>query len=256
MSANTEQRRQSLANWKIDDPGASGAIRVDRSGYVPIVTAAAESRTVDDPTKGGMDLTLEMKTDGGDCTITFDTAFTEAGDTTLVLNDAGQLARFYSIESGTSYVWRRYASDPVEAATITTLTATTVNATTVAPTTIAMPSGTFATTTGMTLEDNEAAAQATNISTAVAIVGAAGIITTQAADAAAAAENAFSVTNASLAGTELVLISAKYNGTTGTPIVAVGDQAAGSFTITITNVHASDALNGTFNIKFWIVNMN
>jgi hypothetical protein len=43
-----------------------------------------------------------------------------------------------------------------------------------------------------------------------------------------------------------------YTGT-GTPIVRAGAVAAGSFTITITNIHASAALNAPITIGFAVL---
>lgn len=245
MSANTEQRRQSKANWKIADPGNGGAIIVDRSGYVPIVTAAAESRSVADPSKPGLDLTLEMKTDGGNCTITFATAFTEAGDTTLVLTDPGQFARFYSIESGTSYVWRLYAADPSEASTITTLTATTGNITTVNATTV--------NTDGLTVSDYGTVPQSSSISTGVTLNKRCGTITTVSASLTAGASAVFQVQNSTVSAGDTVAVCVGNTTSAGTPVAHVLAVDNGVFTIALQNIHASTALNNTVPINFVVI---
>jgi hypothetical protein len=98
----------------IADPGASGAIPVTSSGYVPIVTAAAESRTLAVPTFAGQLLLLEMKTDGGDCTITVAQAIDEYGTTSIVLNDAGDAVLLVGVYSGANLRWRVVANRGVD----------------------------------------------------------------------------------------------------------------------------------------------
>jgi hypothetical protein len=98
----------------IADPGASGAIPVTSSGYVPIVTATAESRTLAVPTFSGQLLLLEMKTDGGDCTITVAQAIDEYGTTNVVLNDAGDAVLLVGVYSGSNLRWRTVANRGVD----------------------------------------------------------------------------------------------------------------------------------------------
>jgi hypothetical protein len=98
----------------IADPGASGAIPVTSSGYVPIVTATAESRTLAVPTFAGQLLLLEMKTDGGDCTITVAQAIDEYGTTNIVLNDAGDAVLLVGVYSGANLRWRTVANRGVD----------------------------------------------------------------------------------------------------------------------------------------------
>lgn len=113
MSANTEQRRHSLANFTIADPGASGAIPSDVSGICHIVTAAAESRTVATPLKAGLDLTLVLDTDGGDATVTAASAINMAGNTIMTFDNAGEIIVLRSVKVGTAYRWRVIANDGV-----------------------------------------------------------------------------------------------------------------------------------------------
>ena len=98
------------------DPGDTGEIPIDRSGYVAIVTAGAETRTVADPQFIGEELLLYMKTDAGDATITFSTAFSEAGQTVVVFSDVGQFMKVVAVESGSSIVWRVTAQQEAELA--------------------------------------------------------------------------------------------------------------------------------------------
>lgn len=98
----------------IADPGASGAIPVNVSGYVPLVTAAAETRTLAVPTFAGQLLLLELKTDGGDCTITVAQAIDEYGTTSIVLNDAGDAVLLAGVYSGANLRWRVIANRGVD----------------------------------------------------------------------------------------------------------------------------------------------
>ena len=98
------------ANVQMVDPGASGTITVDRSpAYVPLVSAAAETRTLARPTKTGAIATLYFLTDGGDITLTVTGGFNENGDTTFTFSDAGQFITFLSCYDGTNYHWRKIA---------------------------------------------------------------------------------------------------------------------------------------------------
>lgn len=95
-----------LLSTVVADPGASGAIPVTASGYCPIVTAAAESRTLAIPTFAGQTLLLNFKTDGGDCTITVAQAIDEYGTTSIVLNDAGDEVLLVGVYLGSALRWR------------------------------------------------------------------------------------------------------------------------------------------------------
>lgn len=97
------------------------------------------------------------------------------------------------------------------------------------------------------------AAQGTNISTAVTCNARHGQITTQGMDAAAAAENAFTVNNNRVSAASVIVAHISSTASTGTPIISVGSVAAGSFVITITNVHSADALNAAAVISFLVI---
>lgn len=94
----------------IPDPGDTGSIVVDRQfGYCPLVSAAAETRTLPIPTKPGIYLLLYMKTDGGDITLTATSGFDEAGNTTITFNDEGDYVQLVSVDDTTTadtYRWR------------------------------------------------------------------------------------------------------------------------------------------------------
>jgi hypothetical protein len=112
MSSHDHPYEQSTAVWAINDPGASGTINATFSGVVKLVSATTETRTLGDPTFLNQNLVLEMDVDGGDITVTASTAFDEAGDTTLVFDDAGEYAQFIAIEIGTALVWRLTSVSP------------------------------------------------------------------------------------------------------------------------------------------------
>jgi hypothetical protein len=118
-----------------------------------------------------------------------------------------------------------------------------------------IPQGSYA--SGISVTDVVAdTGQATNITTAVPIVYGAGTFNTQASTLAAAGEESFTMTNSSIAVTDICVLNAKYNGTGGSPIVYVSDVAAGVFTVTISNLHASAALDGDFDINYFIIKMS
>lgn len=95
----------------ITDPGDAGAIPVTNSGLCPIVTAGAETRTLAIPTAPNQRITLCLKTDGGDCTVTVASAFDQNGSTVAVLNDAADNITFESIYNGTALAWRVVANN-------------------------------------------------------------------------------------------------------------------------------------------------
>jgi hypothetical protein len=70
----------------IADPGASGAIPTTEGwGVCSIVTAGVETRTLAIPQRVGQRLSLAMKTDGGNCTLTAASAINETGNNTYDL---------------------------------------------------------------------------------------------------------------------------------------------------------------------------
>jgi len=98
-----------------------------------------------------------------------------------------------------------------------------------------------------------AVTQLTSISTGVALDAIAGTITTVSTTLAAAAEADFVVTNSKVAATDVVVANIKSTASAGTPLVSVVAVAAGSFTVRITNLHASAALDNTLLINFVVV---
>lgn len=95
----------------ITDPGNAGAIVVTRSGTCPIVSAAAETRTLAIPTFVNQMLTLYFKTDGGDCVVTVAQAINVAGNTTITLNDVNDSIQLVGVYNGTALRWRVSQND-------------------------------------------------------------------------------------------------------------------------------------------------
>lgn len=95
--------------------------------------------------------------------------------------------------------------------------------------------------------------QTTDITTTVAAGNSyCGLITTQAANAVAGASNIFTVTNTAVTGNnDVVLINiVNYDGTTGNPVVQLDNIGFNTFNVVITNVHATDPLNGVLKLAF------
>lgn len=91
--------------------------------------------------------------------------------------------------------------------------------------------------------------QQTNRSTGVTLNATAGRITTNTTSLAAAAEATFTVTNKYVTAKSVPVVAIA-SGAAATPLAFVSAVAAGSFNITITNLHASTAETGALVINF------
>lgn len=90
----------------IPDPGAGGRIRVTGDLQIcELVTAAAEARTLENPTKVGIRFTLRMKTDGGDATVTASNGLNVAGNTQAVFGDVGDALYLISVSHTSGFRW-------------------------------------------------------------------------------------------------------------------------------------------------------
>lgn len=98
-----------------------------------------------------------------------------------------------------------------------------------------------------------AVTQLTNRSTGVTLSKLCGAITTDATSLAAGAEASFVVTNTTVAVGDVVVVAARSGQTADTSIPVVTAVAAGSFTITLTNIHASTADTGAMIINFVVI---
>ncbi len=102
----------------IADPGASGAISVVQSGSVSIVSAAAETRTVADPTFVGQVLSIGFKTDGGKVTLTSASPVNQTGNNTLAFADVGDHLMLIASADGADIEWRILANDGITLTTV------------------------------------------------------------------------------------------------------------------------------------------
>lgn len=101
---------------------------------------------------------------------------------------------------------------------------------------------------------------ASEVGTATASSGAAtlndlaGLVTSEALSTAAAGEYTLTLTNSKIAAGDLVFATAGLGtATTGTPGIGGCTPGAGTCAITVTNLHASAAFNGTIKIGFFVV---
>jgi predicted RecA/RadA family phage recombinase len=109
---------QGLLQNAIADPGNGGAIPVTASGYVPIVTAGAETRTLAAPTFVGQELLIYIKTDGGTAVITVASAINQTGNNTITMAEVRDVIRLVAIESGANKVWHVVSNDGAALSTV------------------------------------------------------------------------------------------------------------------------------------------
>ena len=97
--------------------------------------------------------------------------------------------------------------------------------------------------------------QATSITTAVTLNQPGGdVITVSLTTAASTTAGQFTVNNNFVKADSLVLANIiDYSGTTGFPVILVDDIVAGSFKVTVRNLHTADALDGIVSIGFAIM---
>lgn len=103
-----------------------------------------------------------------------------------------------------------------------------------------------------TAVDAEAAPSTATASSNAATVSALnGIVTTESLTTAAAAVTTITITNTLVTTASLITVTGLYaSASAGTPIFRLGAVNNGSFTVIITNVHASAALNAAAKIHF------
>lgn len=99
-----------------------------------------------------------------------------------------------------------------------------------------------------------AVTQITSRATGVTLNTICGTITTDSTSLAAAAEATFTVTNSMVAANDVVVCCVKSGGTTpGSTWASVTAVGAGSFAITVTNLHASTADTAALVINFAVI---
>ena len=103
------------------------------------------------------------------------------------------------------------------------------------------------------VQDGGTVTQLTSITTGVSLSALSGQITTVSSTLAGAAEGAFTVTNTKVAATDTVIVNLASTSSAGTPLAVCSAVAAGSFDITVANLHASAALDNTMVINFVVI---
>lgn len=97
----------------IADPGDAGAIPVTASGVCLLTTGASgETRTLAIPTFVGQRIVLAHDVDGGGAAVvTVASAFNEAGNTTITLDDPGETIDLIAIQVSGTRAWRAVGAD-------------------------------------------------------------------------------------------------------------------------------------------------
>jgi len=96
----------------LKDPGSAGTIKFTMYGQVcPVVTAAAEARTLARPNRPGILTAVMLDTDGGDLTLTVTGGYNANGDTSITFADAGDMVVFMSTKVGSTYRWQAIAQE-------------------------------------------------------------------------------------------------------------------------------------------------
>lgn len=108
-----EDRALRAGFFHVKDPGASGTFDLINKGHaiVEVVTAAAESRAMPSVTgyAPGTTLTVVLKTDGGDCTISG-----VNGNESAILDTAGHVAVFELVNVNGTNTWKQISAVPFQ----------------------------------------------------------------------------------------------------------------------------------------------
>jgi len=247
----------SQQNKSIKDPGSGGTIRVERDlGHVALVSGGAEARTLSAPTQANLRCLLYAKTVGGTITLTVTGGYDESGSTTGTFTATGQCVQFVSVEEGSNYRWRVVSYDGFTGPTIAAGSLTlggTLGVTGAVSGASSIKSSSASGGIGYATGAGGAVTQTTSRTTGVTVNAVCGAITTDTTSLAAGAEAAFTVTNSSVAVGDVVVVSLRSGATSGTSSPVVTAVAAGSFQITLTNLHASTADTGASIINFVVI---
>jgi|ETNvirenome_6_85_1030632.scaffolds.fasta_scaffold01368_4 hypothetical protein len=108
----------SLLHHEITDPGDAGAVPVTDSGFCNLVTAGAETRTMAIPAAEGLEITINMLTDGGNGVLTVASAVNATGNNTLTFGATSDVVRFLAVDNGGTLAWRIIANDGVALSTV------------------------------------------------------------------------------------------------------------------------------------------
>ena len=103
----------------IPDPGNAGTIDVSRSGYLELTSAAAETRTLPDPTFRGQVLDIVFISDGGDCVVTSSSPVNQTGNNTITFTDVGEHTRLVGAYNATDgWEWKTVVNDGAALTTV------------------------------------------------------------------------------------------------------------------------------------------
>jgi hypothetical protein len=135
MSAHNLLQEMYQAQFMGVDPGASGSFVVDKDFVIfPVISAAAEARTLPVPVRPGLECLVHLYTDGGTVTLTVTSGYDQAGNTSITFDDVGDWVLFRSIQTALdTFRWRVVAGQGtnVAGASATSYSATTIEGTTV-----------------------------------------------------------------------------------------------------------------------------
>ena len=106
------------------------------------------------------------------------------------------------------------------------------------------------------VENQVSVTQTTTRSTAVTANGYSGSITTDVTSLAAAAEATFVVNNSKVNANSVVVVSLQTPSSTGLSQAFVSRTTAGTFEVTLTNLHASTADTSASVINYFVINGN
>lgn len=113
MGPHALPHRELECNFEMADPGNGKAIVPDRNrAVIHLVSAAAETRSLPDPTKSGQELTLTMLTDGGDIVVTAASPINQTGNTIITFGAVQDTVVLKSMRDGaTAFRWTVIAND-------------------------------------------------------------------------------------------------------------------------------------------------
>ena len=108
MSAHRIHHWLYMGSKVLSDPGDAGRIEVNKDLQVcemVTVTGGGETRTLANPTKPGLRLTLRLLTDGGDSVVASSNGLNVTGNNQATFADAGQQLEMVSVTHTTGYRW-------------------------------------------------------------------------------------------------------------------------------------------------------
>jgi len=116
-----------------------------------VTTAGVETRTLDQPTRAGIQFTVNLSVDVGTMTLTVTGGYNNDDDTAIIFDDAGDKVTFMSNQEGTSYFWRAMSQNGTDAAVETGEFDTLIVSGTSAVTGVSTPTGGTAPAGGTTI---------------------------------------------------------------------------------------------------------